>query len=89
MQTTIRNFSVEKIAGIGKVTAKKLHDAGFKSIDQLAHATPADIQEKTGITAGLAVQHQSRARIALMASASIGDISNNQECSDCEGRGVV
>lgn len=42
--------SLDMISGVGEATAKKLMDAGYKSIDKVAEANVNELAEKTGIS---------------------------------------
>lgn len=58
-------MELEELPGVGAVTAEKLREAGYKTIESIAIATPAEIKEATGIGESAALKIINAARDSL------------------------
>ena len=58
-------MDIEDLPGVGDVTAEKLRDSGYKSIESIAIATPTEIKEATGIGESSAIKVINAARDSL------------------------
>ncbi len=58
-------MELEDLPGVGEVTAEKLREAGYKSIESIAIASPAEIKEATGIGESSALKIINAARDSL------------------------
>jgi len=56
---------LEELPGVGDVTAEKLRDSGYKGIESIAIAAPAEIKEATGIGESSAIKIINAARDSL------------------------
>ena len=68
VQAFLDPLPVGKLSGVGKVTEKKCHEAGIKTIRDLRLANLARLQELFGNTTGLSLYQRSRG----IASAEVG-----------------
>ncbi len=58
-------MELEELPGVGDVTAEKLRDSGYKGIESIAIAAPAEIKEATGIGESSAIKIINAARDSL------------------------
>lgn len=58
-------MELEDLPGVGDVTAEKLRDSGYKGIESIAIAAPAEIKEATGIGESSAIKIINAARDSL------------------------
>jgi DNA repair protein RadA len=58
-------MELEELPGVGETTAEKLREAGFKSIESLAVATPGELKEAAGMGEGAAVKIINAARDSM------------------------
>ncbi len=65
--------SVYDLPGVGDTTATKLADAGYDSLEQIAYAMPAELEEIAGVGEGTAIKIVNAARDALEMGFETGD----------------
>ena len=58
-------MDIEELKGVGSVTAEKLREAGFKTIESIAVASPLELKEITGVGEGAAMRIINAAREAM------------------------
>lgn len=58
-------MDIEELKGVGSATAEKLREAGFKTIEAIAVASPLELKEIAGIGEGAAIRIINAAREAM------------------------
>ena len=58
-------MDIEELKGVGSATAEKLREAGFRTIEAIAVASPLELKEIAGIGEGAAIRIINAAREAL------------------------
>ncbi|NYZ78461.1 DNA repair and recombination protein RadA [Candidatus Micrarchaeota archaeon] len=72
-QSKKRVQTVAELSGVGEATARKLEDAGYKTLELIAVSMPAELAEVAGIGEGTAIKVINSARQALEMGYETGD----------------